>query len=336
MKEKLRHEFTSKMAPLITAFIKEKRSLGYSYENEENFLWQFDRFLVESNLDYGVINNEVMELWCLKRDTEIENSRKYRVDATRGLVKYLQDRNIEAVMPPTFKFTPRKLPYIPSFSEIQLLFEYIDSHPELKAWLEKDSSKPPRLVLLLAPVLLRIIYCLGLRISETTHLKIANLNFSTGQLLIDHSKGDRQRIVYLPEDLLQLTADYLNTLHDFKIYSVWLFPGKYTDKHISNVEVNRFFRKSWAEGVQKVTHKEKRPTIHGLRHCFVVHKIAIWASEGRDIHALLPYLSKHLGHVSVAETYHYFHQIEHLVPSVRAFLQVRQPLKRIVYEFKEE
>ena len=136
--------------------------------------------------------------------------------------------------------------------------------------------------------------------------------------------------------LLQLTANYINTLHDFKIYSIWLFPGRDASTPISCAQVNKFFRQSWAEGVQKVTHKTKRPTIHGLRHCFVVHKIAIWASEGRDIHALLPYLSKHLGHSSVADTYHYFHQIEHLVPSVRTFMQTKQPLKRTVYEFKEE
>ncbi|HIV15662.1 MAG TPA: hypothetical protein IAB18_07120 [Candidatus Avisuccinivibrio pullicola] len=46
----------------------------------------------------------------------------------------------------------------------------------------------------------------------------------------------------------------------------------------------------------------------------------------------MPYLSRHLGHESINETYGYFRQIEHLVPAVREFLNRSRLLTREDFE----
>lgn len=324
-------EFKSKLAPLLRDFINEKRTAGYVYMNEAKFLKVFDRFVVDNRLDKGTVDDEIISLYCQKMGREIENSRKYRVDALKQFIKYLHSLGIKAAMPPRFKFIPRKLPYIPSFHEIQLFFKYIDEFSKRN----QELTELQRLFAFYeAPVLFRFYYCLGLRFNEARNIRLAELNLETGRLLITHAKADKHRIVYLSSDLLELTRRYLKTLNGDHYFSEWLFPGKDGDAPIRAESIRIFFRNAWAHGVSKATNKPQRPSIHGLRHCFVIHKIAMWASEGRDVHLLLPYLSKHLGHQSVADTYYYFHQIEHMCPSVRPFLQSRQSLSRSVYEFQ--
>jgi integrase len=39
-----------------------------------------------------------------------------------------------------------------------------------------------------------------------------------------------------------------------------------------------------------------------------------WASEGKDIHAMLPYLMRYMGHSSLESTYYYIHLIPDFFP----------------------
>lgn len=55
--------------------------------------------------------------------------------------------------------------------------------------------------------------------------------------------------------------------------------------------------------------KEKNPTVHSLRHTFVVRRINAWMRDGQDMNIMMPYLCRYLGHSSVNETYYYYHQV---------------------------
>ncbi len=46
-----------------------------------------------------------------------------------------------------------------------------------------------------------------------------------------------------------------------------------------------------------------------LRHTFVVTKMNEWMNEGIDFGAMMPYLSRYLGHASIDETHYYYHQV---------------------------
>ena len=49
------------------------------------------------------------------------------------------------------------------------------------------------------------------------------------------------------------------------------------------------------------------PTIHSLRHTFVVNRINNWIQEGRNLSNMMPYLSRYLGHSTEQETHYYYH-----------------------------
>ena len=39
-----------------------------------------------------------------------------------------------------------------------------------------------------------------------------------------------------------------------------------------------------------------------------------WSSEGKDVHAMLPYLMRYMGHSSLESTYYYIHLIPDYFP----------------------
>ena len=49
------------------------------------------------------------------------------------------------------------------------------------------------------------------------------------------------------------------------------------------------------------------PTVHSLRHTFVVNRINSWMQEGRDLSHMMPYLSRYLGHSTEEDTHYYYH-----------------------------
>lgn len=328
--------FESKLAPLMYGFIKEKLNSGYYYYNEARVLYSFDQFIIANDFDYGRIDAQLLSRWCELGEHELPNSRKSRVDAIRVFIHYLRGLGIESAEPPRFKFKPRNIPYIPSFNEILTFFKHIDTlSPKLDkiGLISTDSAFFKRFQ---APVLFRFYYCMGLRENEGIHIKISNLNFNSGKLLIDYAKADKHRYVFLPPDLLQLTERYFDALQKEKLFSQWLFPRfSNPELPVSDNSVREIFKQEWSRGVAETLHKKQTPTIHNLRHCFVVHKITQWCAAGQDIHALLPYLSRHLGHSSVANTYTYFHEIEHMCPAVKTFLNF-SGLPGSVYDFQKD
>lgn len=77
-------------------------------------------------------------------------------------------------------------PYIFTEDEIRRIFQIADS-------LEPCASVPLRHQVM--PVLLRVLYGCGLRISEALELRVADVDLSNGLLHIRHGKNGRERLV---------------------------------------------------------------------------------------------------------------------------------------------
>ena len=45
------------------------------------------------------------------------------------------------------------------------------------------------------------------------------------------------------------------------------------------------------------------------KYLYVVTKMNEWMKEGKDFKAMMPYLSRYLGHTSIDETQYYYHQV---------------------------
>ena len=59
------------------------------------------------------------------------------------------------------------------------------------------------------------------------------------------------------------------------------------------------------------------PRAYDFRHHFACANIMRWSSEGNDVHAMLPYLMRYMGHSSLESTYYYIHLIPDFFPQYR-------------------
>lgn len=249
--------------------------------------------------------------WSDIRDTEGKAHRSRRVTAIRQLTLYMQSQGMEAYIPTRFYKKSYYVAHVLSDEEILEFFKAADSyHPELNSVIFMRLSMEYRL-------LFRIIYCCGLRISEARNLKNADVNLSDGSIRIVQSKGRKDRIVYLAPDLLELCIEY-GSLMDavYHITSVWFFPARNPDRELSVCTIDLKFRQFWTK-TSYAANCDQSPTVHSLRHSFVVKRMNLWMEGGIALNSMMPYLSKYLGHCSPDDTFYYYHQIDAAFKIVR-------------------
>lgn len=331
MKKLVEKEFRSKLGPYIKGLIDEKRKLGYSYNNEILFLWRFDKFLYKSQYDTGILNKEVIKAWSEIETAECINSRKYRMDATIMLVKYMISLGVDAYLPKPIRKQPRPIPFFPDRKDLNKLFSIVDS------WVCRPKGRYSHIALEY-PLILRMCYCLGLRVSECTNLKCHDIDWERKRILITHSKGDKYRYIYIADDLFKLIKKYHIQMSKFFDTRTWFFPGENDLAPIKSRTASKHFRNSWRQLLQQQANTEdcKIPTIHILRHCFVIHIITKWAEEGQDLNTMIPYLCRHLGHNGIQASYHYFHQIDKQFPTLQRFFNATGKLPKEIFDYEKD
>jgi integrase len=78
---------------------------------------------------------------------------------------------------------------------------------------------------------------------------------------------------------------------------------------MNKTSVDKKFNEFWA-CTPFALNCDKKPTVHSLRHTFVVKRMNLWMEHGLNLNVMMPYLSKYLGHKGRDETFYYYHQTE--------------------------
>ncbi len=304
--------FNSKLASYMEGLVAEKRASGFDFSLGESTLHSFDSFIIENDLDSGCLDEAVVRRWELLRPTENLNTRNSRLQVVRALALYMQALGLEVCHPLDHASQVRSVPYIPEREEIRQFFAYLD--------LRGNPRNPfPRMNIEYS-ILFRLYYCCGLRLNEAVMLKREDVDLDRGVLYIRHSKGDKDRLVHLADDFRDLVQAYDATMQQrFLNDRVWFFPGKSDDSHFSKTAIDKRFAQFWMAAFPDW--KGRRPTVHCLRHAFVVHRMNDWVGAGNELSALMPYLSRYLGHSSISDTMYYYHQLDAHSDSVRTFME---------------
>ena len=61
------------------------------------------------------------------------------------------------------------------------------------------------------------------------------------------------------------------------------------------------------------------PRLYDFRHTFATHRLYRWMCEGKDLNAMLPYLSAYMGHAELSDTHYYIHLIPGLLEEMSGF-----------------
>jgi len=153
--------------------------------------------------------------------------------------------------------------------------------------------------------ILMTIYSAGLRISEAINLRIKDIDSDRMQILVEQSKGKKDRYTLLSSKTLEIMRQY------FQIYKpkIWLFEGQKGEQY-SDRSIQAILKASVSK-----TSIRKRVTVHTLRHSFATHLL----ENGTD----LRYIQTLLGHESSKTTEIYTHV------TTKGFEQIKSPMDKL-------
>lgn len=312
-----RHEyqptFESALAADLQQYLAEKRVFGCRYDKAARYLTHVDRILVERGITSPDLPRDLIDAWCAKRPNESPRTQAERSTVVRQFTCYLKRQGHAPYVPTGHLLAKRRdtfVPYIFSTEEIGRLFVVLDqtrSHPRA----------PHRAVIV--PLVFRLLYGCGLRLSEALHLRVRDVDVTRGLLTIRETKFLKDRLVPVAPSvamrLHQYGMTHLTSRHD----DAWFFPAPDGGEWSPRVFYDLFRQALHQCGISHGG-RSRGPRVHDLRHTFACHRLAQWLREGVTVDLALPILSTYLGHESVYRTQRYLHLFPQLYPEITAKL----------------
>ncbi len=298
------YEYKSVFSGKITEYICSRREAGFMFDNPAYWLFRFDSFCCDNKIQEDFVSEQLFNAWASKIDSESKTTQRNRLEALKNFSAYLNIIGTPSYVPANLPRPEKVVPYLMTDSDIREFFEQVDLYDTNTT---NDSFKRMAREY---KVLFRLIYCCGLRNNEACSLRIEDVDTSSGIITIYHSKGRKDRIVYLADDLRALCLDYIGWLYKLEgSAQEWVFPGRDVSSHIPKTSVDKKFNEFWNATKSSVS-CDKKPTVHCLRHAYVIKRMNSWMDMDMSLNVMMPYLSNYLGHKGPMETYYYYHQVE--------------------------
>jgi integrase len=169
------------------------------------------------------------------------------------------------------------------------------------------------------PVLFRVLYCCGLRLSEATGLRGEDVDLQSGILTIRDSKFSKSRYVPMSKELTETCAKYAETRLVGSVDD-WFFSARGGVRYINRSVYAAFCYLLQEAGISHGG-RGKGPRVHDFRHTFAVHCLQRWTMTGADITTALPYLREYLGHQHITATEQYLRMTAEVYPEISALMQ---------------
>lgn len=301
------NNFLGEFNDLLHDFIEYKRALGYKYTSISENLRRFSVFTLNYKIENKMLSKELVQDWTEKRKSESVKTWEHRASDLRQFALYLQDLGYDAYIP-NKKQKVRRIEYIP----------YIFTHEEIENFFHVCDRIRPHVLSnkhYVLPVLFRLLYCCGLRISEAINLKVKDVDLDSGIIMIRQSKFNKDRLIPMAQSL----TDILRVYHA-KI-NITSGPDDYFFLHkdrtiLTHDNIYKKFREIlWKAGISHGG-KGKGPRLHDFRHCFCVHALNKMVNLGIDLYCALPILSTYVGHSSVGATQRYVRLTAEVYPEL--------------------
>lgn len=300
------YSFSSVFASRLDSMLEFREARGYKRDTYLNHYIRFDSYCCSQKYEGKELTLELVHEW-LESDEIYELAK--RATAIRLFGQYLDAIGENAYVLPNKYATGGKPnpPYIFTDDELTALFTAID---ELKA----TESEP--YLNEIVPVLFRLTYTCGLRPNEGRELLTENVNLNTGEILITHTKRNKERIVVMSDDMLAMCREYNLRRGIFGGSNLSFFPSN-CGGPLPNGKVYAAFNKAWGLARRTFECPTLKPVrVYSLRHRFASTCLNRWLDDGENLMAMLPYLRTYMGHGNLSETAYYIHILpEHLVKS---------------------
>ncbi len=306
MPRKKFYGFHSGFAKDLNNFMEYKKSLGF-VETSYFHLNSFDEFCAEKYPETNELTSEIVNEWCTISSLGIIN----RCSQIREFAKYQLSMGKHAYVYPARNIPARhdRLPYILSEAEQEKFFRAVDSFPA--------SAKSP-IMEYTAPVVFRCMLSCGFRPREVVSLRRIDFNFNHNTIYIEDSKNHRDRRIAVSEELMDLCRKYDTIAESYFPNRACFFPNKFGSP-LSYPSLVYLFHRSWE--LSGIDSAGRQPSLYSFRFTFATETLMRWIEEGKDIEAMLPYLSAYMGHVKFKDTYYYITLLPERIAK-RAFMDV--------------
>lgn len=304
------YTYESLFADRIRDFIAQKNALGFGYLESSRILRDFDRFCLTHFPNEDSLTKEVCLAWAVKKDTEGNNTFRNRMMPVRELARYL-NRNGETayILPPNIaRKDPPYAQYIYTEAEMLEIWNIFDH-------MEPRERYPVRHRVI--PTMVKLLYCCGLRPAEARRLSVDDVDLERGRLNIMESKQHRSRIVMTADDVTEMLSSCNAFVSSVMPERVPFFPnseGGFYGKRGLEKTFRQVLKKAGITGTGR-----RPPRLYDFRHTYATHRLFQWMREGKDLNAMLPYLSAYMGHAQLSDTYYYIHLVPGLMEEMSGF-----------------
>ncbi|MBP1040968.1 tyrosine-type recombinase/integrase [Vagococcus sp. BWB3-3] len=289
---------------LVANYIEIKRAAGFLYKTEAEVLKRMIRFMKQTEEALPLVTPSELVQWCAKKESEKNQTASSRGNVTQAFINYLKQCDYDIDLPelPKLKRTTY-VPYIFTSDEINRFFRATDTCDGYNGSLRH----------IISPIIFRLIYGCGLRVSEATRLSLSNIDFKKKCLILTETKSNKVRFIPFSKTLGILLENYCQTYVTSDM--PYIFRGKY-HYGINRSIIYKWFR-YYLEKAQ-ITHRgrELGPRLHDFRHTFCVHALHQLEGKGVDLYCGLSVLSTYIGHVSIKETQNYLRLTPEFFPSI--------------------
>lgn len=298
---------------LVDALVAVRHAGGYRFTVPERVLRQFADHSRREGYPDGTITKEAVDGFLYGRHLRSSTIRRNQL-ALRQLAKHAQavgwDTYTPAATTQQVRLTHQP-PYVFTDDEVRRLFAAIDSQP-----MSSYSNKA-----LIDPVLFRVLYGTGMRVSEALNLRLADADTQAGTLKIRDSKNGQSRTIPITGRLTATLDAYLVAAHPAPEPNDHVFYTAAPGSPINQSTVYMRFRGYLTDA--DIPHFVGGPHPHSLRHGFAVANLRRWAAAGADLATVLPYLACYMGHADLRGTQYYLRLTADAYPEVMAKAQLR-------------
>ena len=251
--------YGSALAEAICEFIQERRALGYAYHKQAASLKRFDTFCVRVGCKEMRLSKDLAMKWAEKMPFESDDARGRRIRLVRMLAKYMARSGYDAYIYPDYLGASRSSAYEPYlFTEKELAGFFTQADRCLPL-----TTSPHRHLIL--PLLYRMLYGCGLRISEALNLTVRDVDPEKRILTIRNGKFHKDRLVPMSPSLADRCRAYMDTIHAVSQPEDVFFPSTHGGRYSARRIYDYFRRFLWGAGISHGG-RGKGPRLHDVRH----------------------------------------------------------------------
>jgi len=287
--------FVSAFAADIEAMLQLRDGLGLARASLESRMRSFDRYALTEYPGLVALTAEVAIGWVQDGGKPNTGPPLDKARAVRAFGLYLRSVGIEAfVLPGEWVKQPRaKPPHM--FTDVELVAFFTGCD-------KVGPSGRDRLRGCKAAVIFRLMLACGLRPKEARMLRRVDVDTSNLVLVVNASKGNKDRRVPFDEPMGRLLAAYDAVADSHTPDRHWFFQAGSGGPHPATWLNTQYQRcRALAGGVAPGS------VPYTLRHNHATRVLTNWIEQGENLGNKLAYLSAYLGHADYEATAYYVH-----------------------------